>query len=106
MQQWLTTTEPLVLLDEQAHRLLEPVRSMIGAVRRKQYIFHSVKGMIARQRLFIKNIETRPPDATTRKRADQRIFLNDGTPANIDHDGGGLHHSELMLCYHSASLLS
>ena len=68
VHQRLARLESFELLDEELHGPIQPIGSVVGAMRGQQYIFQLVKVMAVGQRFVIENIQGGAFDTSVRKR--------------------------------------
>src|SRR5690242_527507 len=102
VQQRLPRLEARELIQEEAHRLFQPVRRVIRAMGRQEHVLEPVEGMPAGQRLPIEHVEGGAPDAVFLERTDERGLVDDRTAAHIHDHGRLFHHGELRRADHAA----
>src|SRR5687767_2938198 len=61
--QRLALSESLEVIQKELHRLVEPVRGVVGAMRREQNIVEAEKGVACRQGFGLEHVESRAPNS-------------------------------------------
>src|SRR2546426_8269834 len=86
----------LELLDEEAHRLIQPVRRVVGAMRREEHVLQPVERMTFGQRLAVEYVQRGALDMLAGKRRYQSRLLDHRAAADIDYHRVRFHRGELF----------
>src|SRR5271157_58119 len=104
IEQGFALPKSFILIDEKLHRIVQPVRCVVRAMRRKQYVFKSVERMPRWQRLVIEHVQRRSTNSAAGERRNHRLLVDHRTAPDIDHYSRRLHSRKLRLANHPARL--
>src|SRR6516225_3208765 len=93
----LTGPEAVVLPEEEAHCLIEPVTGVVSSVGRDEYVFERPDGVVFLDRLVLEDVETGATNLVLLQSSNESFLIDHRAPAHVDDDRAGLHRRELRV---------